>query len=105
MNKDLHSPQLSPAQSWPILLDRYDRQATLSPDEQRLLSQLAHSEKDHPTRLTSTVLTSLVRLSHPLQELLSYLQINEQLRPAIIKVIFLTMAQRCTSFWAWSSDE
>lgn len=105
MNKDLYSPQLSPALCWPLHFDRYDCQAALSLDEQKLLIQLAHRETDRPVHLTSILLGRLARLSRPLQDLLAYLQVNEQLRPAIIKVIFLVMEQQCTSFWAWSSEE
>jgi len=97
--------QTSSAQRWPIPLERYDRCATLSLEEQKLFAQLAQREKTSPVPLTMKALASVARLSHPLQELLALLRINKQLHTIIIKVLFLAMQQHGTSFWAWSSDE
>src|SRR5260370_1542 len=97
--------QTSSAQRWPIPLEQYDRCATLSLEEQKLFAQLAQREKTSPVPLTMKALASVARLSHPLQELLALLRINTQLHTIILKVLFLAMQQRGTSFWAWSSDE
>lgn len=98
-------PEAASPWPWPIDIHQYDRTQLLTTSEQ----EAVHTIVQHLDRATANYppqcLTALQRLTRPIHDVTTHLQVPRPTRPMVQHTIIREMDRRKTSFWAWTADD
>ncbi len=87
---------------WPVPLDTYDRTPTCSSSEAAALAQLDQWLHQHQCRNLDLLLRPLHRLTQPLTDALTYMQIEPSRQQTVINALLQQMAVRRVTYWGWT---
>lgn len=87
--------------TWPIPVESYEHTPVFSESEHAELHRVfsgPHGQIRKPTRHI------LERVDRPIEDILTYIHAPRDVYFAVIRIIYIEMHQRGTTFWAWSLE-
>ncbi len=102
MNQSVQSaPALSHSWTWPIPVESYDSTPVLSESERIELHRIFSIPKGQIRKSTRRILE---RVDRPIEDVLTYVHASSDVRFTVIRIIYIEMYQRNTTFWVWSLE-
>jgi hypothetical protein len=89
--------------SWPLDLDRYDKDPHIHPVEYAELEKRFQNGKQG--HIYPHTLAILHRFAEPILDVLSYISASPETYHQTLRAMLLEMYRRGTTFWAWSIEE
>src|SRR6266699_5637327 len=92
--------------TWPITLERYDQNPSLTDEERETLAAFVdRDQQGRPKRWSAQTRAKLGRLWLPLQDIFEALEGQKAVDWTVSHVLINEMHHRQRSFWGWSEQE
>ncbi len=95
------TPALSLSWTWPIPVESYDHTLVFSESERAELHRVFSGPRGQIRKPTRHILE---RVDRPIQDVLTYIDAPKDVYFGVIRIIYIEMHRRGTTFWAWSLE-
>lgn len=106
MKRRTNNTTNSDQREWPFAISAYDRSASLTPSEMKMIKQVMKWCAAGDSQWVVKCVPALERLLRPVDDALDFLHVGRIYhRAAIIKILIAEMRTRHSSYWAWGAAD